>query len=316
MGTLYKDLSAKDKEYITNAYSSDKSKASIQEDLANHFNVTSRTIRSWANNLNLNLRLENIDNGSKVLVYDIETSRVPAMVFWTGKTYITHSQLKDEPKIISISYKWLGDDEVKAVKWDKDHCDEGLLREFLPIYNSAVMVVGYNNDTFDNRWINTRAAKHRLDVNLHLKSFDLYKQAKKTFRLPSYSMEYLANYFGITPKRKHEGIDMWDKIQFGSPEVQKKALEDMITYNVGDIITTEEIYLEMRKYFGHKTHFGVLNGEDKHTCPHCGGTNIKEYGSDYSVTSAGTVQRHMICLDDSVQFKISNSTYLKHYANY
>ena len=222
----FKELSIKDKAHISNTYELSRSGTpmlEIQQDLSNYFGVTKRTIRNWAYKLDLNLMIKNIENPFKVLVYDIETSRVPALVFWTGKTYITHQQLRDEPKIISISYKWLGEDEIHAVKWDSNHSDEDLMRKFLPIYNSASMVVGYNNDKFDNKWINTRAAKYRLDVNLNVKSFDLYKQARKTLRLPSYSMEYLANYFGITPKRKHEGISMWDKIQFGTKEEQRKA---------------------------------------------------------------------------------------------
>lgn len=315
MAISFKDLTPRDKEYITTSYETHKSDvpmSDIQTELSEHFGVTKRTIRNWANKLDLNLMVQNVRDPFKVLIYDIETSRVPAMVFWTGKTYITHRQLKDEPKIISISWKWLGEDKVNHVTWDDKHSDESLMREFLPIYNSASMVVGYNNDKFDNKWINTRAAKHRLEVNLYLKSFDLYKQARKVLRLPSYSMEYLANYFGITPKLKHEGIDMWDKIQFGTKEVQKKALQDMVDYNVGDIVTTEEIYLEMRKYFGHKTHLGVDSGNTRGTCPNCGGDNIEEYNGQYSVTPAGTIQRHMICIDDRVQFKMSNSNYLKY----
>lgn len=314
MAISFKDLTPKDKEHITNTYESNKlgnSMLLIQEDLAQCFGVTRRTIRNWANKLDLNMMSKNIEDPFKVLVYDIETSRVPAMVFWTGKTYISHHQLKDEPKIISISYKWLGEDEIHALTWDKDHSDETLLRKFLPIYNSASMVVGYNNDKFDNKWVNTRAAKHRLEVNLHVKSFDLYKQARKVLRLPSYSMEYLANYYGLTPKLKHEGISMWDKIQFGTPEIQEEALKNMVDYNVGDILTTEEIYIEMRKYFGHKTHLGVILGNDRASCPTCGGTNVEEFNGQYSVTPAGTIQRHMICIDDRTQYKLSNTNYLK-----
>jgi len=315
MAISFKDLSVKDKEHITFLYSTHKSgnpMSVIQKHLAEEFGVSKRSIRNWANELDLNTMAKNIGDPFKVLVYDIETCRVPAMVFWTGKTYINHKQLTEEPKIISISWKWLGDDKVNAVTWDTKHNDEALMRKFLKVYNSATMVVGYNNDSFDNKWINTRAAKHRLEVNLHVKSFDLYKQAKKNFRLPSYSMEYLANYYGLTPKLKHEGVAMWDKIQFGTPEVQKETLQDMVDYNVGDILTTEEIYVEMRKYFGHKTHLGVILGDNRATCPHCGGDNVEEYNGQYSVTPAGTIQRHMICRDDRVQYKISNANYLKY----
>lgn len=318
MAISYKELTSEDKQHISDLYDlakrkKDVSMEEIQIQIAEEYGVTTRTVRNWARLLELNCNVENIENPFKVLVYDIETCRVPAKVFWTGKTYITHKQLRGEPKIVSISYKWLGEDEIHDLTWDENHSDEALMRKFIQIYNSANMVVGYNNDKFDNKWINTRAAKYRLDVNLHVKSFDLYRQAKNLFRLPSYSMEYLADYFGITPKRKHEGITMWDKIEDGTPEEQEQALRDMVEYNIGDIITTEEIYLEMRKYMGHKTHVGVLLGKGRHTCPHCGGDNVEEFNGEYSVTPAGTIQRHMICLDDKVQYKISNTVYLKNF---
>tara|TARA_R110000850_G_scaffold72024_11_gene158724 strand:- start:25755 stop:26714 length:960 start_codon:yes stop_codon:yes gene_type:complete len=314
MGISFKDLTVSDKAHITDMYDSHRLGApmlEIQTKLAEEYNVSKRCIRNWANRLDLNRQIENLDNPFKVLVYDIETCQVPAMVFWTGKTYINHKQLKEEPKIISISYKWLGTDEVHSVEWDSDHCDEQLMRDFLPIYNQSNMVVGYNNDNFDNKWINARAVKHRLDVNLHVKSFDVYKQAKRIIKIPSYSMAYLCKYFGVTLKQSHEGIKMWEMIQSGTVEQQREYLDKMLAYNVGDIISTEELYLGMRKYFGHKTHLGVILGEGKDTCPNCGGSNIEEYNGNLLVTAAGTIQRHMICLDDKVQFKMSNSTFLK-----
>ena len=315
METSYKDLTTQDKNEIIELYEEGKrgtrKMSDIQKELAKKHGVTRRSIRNWAKRLSLNVIINNIDDPFKVLVYDIETSRAPAMVFQTGKAYINHTQLRDEFKIISISYKWLGQNEVFDLEWDENHSDEDLMRRFLPIYNQADMVIGYNNDKYDNKWINTRAAKYRLEVNTLVKSFDLYKQVKKLMYLPSYSMKYVAKYFGVKQKLSHEGIVMWDMIQFGTKEQQREYLDKMIEYNIGDIITTEEIYLALRKYMGHKVHIGVLLGEDKYSCPHCGGKNIEEFNGNFSITAAGTIQRHMVCRDDRVQFKIANTTFLK-----
>jgi DNA polymerase elongation subunit (family B) len=315
METSFKKLTLKDKDHIIDRYGDHDlgkdSMENIQLELAELYGVTTRTIRNWANNLGLNILIKDIENPFKVLVYDIETSRAPAMVFSTGKTYITHKQLREEFKIISISYKWLGQDEVFSLTWDKNHSDEKMVKDFLVIYNQADMLIGFNNDKFDNRWINARAAKYGLEVNTQVKSFDLYKQAKKLYYLPSYSMAYISKYFGVTQKQNHEGVIMWDKIQFGTPAEQVEYLGKMVDYNVGDIITTEEIYLDQRKYMGHKVHMGVILGKDKYSCPNCGGENIKEYNGNFTVTPAGTIQRHMICNEDRVQFKMSNTTFLK-----
>lgn len=315
METSYRNLTLEDKNHITNTYlereDKGRSMIDIQKELANKYGVTKRSIRNWAKKLGLNVMINNINDPLKILVYDIETSRAPAMVFQTGKTYINHTQLIDEFKIISISYKWLGQDEVFSLEWNSKHSDESLMRRFLPIYNQADMVIGYNNDKYDNRWINTRAAKYGLEVNTFVKSFDLYKQVKRLMYLPSYSMKYVAQYFGVKQKLSHEGIIMWDMIQRGTKEQQREYLDKMIEYNVGDIITTEEIYLNLRKYMGHKVHIGVLLGEEKYTCPNCGSKDVEEFNGNFSVTPAGTIQRHMICNNDQVQFKISNTTFLK-----
>ena len=318
MEVSFRDLTEEDKEYLSSMYLKNKEYKEdgtplmlmdeIQKEVALKYNVTTRTVRNWAKSLGLNVMLKNVNTSFKVMIYDIETSRVPAMVFWTGKTYVSHGQLKEDPKIISIAWKWLGEDEVKTLVWSKSHCDKKLVKDFLLEYNKANMVIGQNNDKFDNRWVNARAAKHGLHINTMIKSFDIMKQAKRLFRLPSYSMAYMAKYFGVTNKQSHEGIHMWDMIQDGTKEEQAEYLQKMVDYNVGDIITTEELYLRLRKYMGHKVHKGVFTGKPKWTCPNCGGSNVGIHSTQ--VTPAGTIQRIMICKDDGVQYKVSNKTYM------
>ena len=89
------------------------------------------------------------------------------------------SKIKKEPKIISISWKWVGDDKIHSLTWDEEQCDFKMVQSFLKEYNSASMVVGQNNNNFDNKWINTRAAKHSLEVNRFIKSLDIYKMSKR-----------------------------------------------------------------------------------------------------------------------------------------
>ena len=98
-------------------------------------------------------------------------------------------------------------------------------------------------------------------------------------------------------------------IEDGTKEEQAEYLRKMIDYNVGDIITTEEIYLKNRKYYGHKTHFGVLNGEEKYTCPNCGSSQIELYKT--SITPAGTIQRIMKC-NCEVKYKLNNKQYMNY----
>jgi hypothetical protein len=77
----YKDLSSFDVKTIKEHYSSGELMSNVQKSLSLHFGVTERTIRNWARNLGL-VSSENNPN-YKILVYDIETSRTTAKVWWT-----------------------------------------------------------------------------------------------------------------------------------------------------------------------------------------------------------------------------------------
>ena len=303
----YSDLSKEDKAVIVAAYNRESSQANTQSNLASMFGVTTRTIRNWANNLGLTGA--ELSSDFRIMVYDIETSRVTAKVWWTGKQYVGHKQLLEEPKVISISWKWLGEDKIHALTWDKDHCDKKMLTKFMKQYNSADMVIGQNNDRFDNRWINARAMKHNIHFNTFVKSFDIMKQTKRLFRLPSYSMDYITKFLNVENKQTHEGIKMWDMIQDGNKKQQKEYLKKMVAYNVGDIVSTEAMYVKLRKYMNHKVHFGVLNGKPKYSSPSDGTLDVKLLR--VSATPAGTLQYIMQSNTDQTQYKTSHSAYLQ-----
>jgi len=257
------------------------------------------------------IRLENkyINKKPRVLIYDIETARVEARLWWAGKQYVNGNQITSDPSIITIAWKWVGENKVNYLKWDKNKIDKKLVTKFLKIYNKADMVIGYNNDRFDNKWINTRALKYGLEVNTFVKSFDIMKQSKRLFRLPSYSMNYLAKFLGVQTKLQHTGLAMWDAIQYGKKKEAKKAMKLMVKYNIQDIIVTEQVYLKVRKYMKSPIHLGVVAGESKTSCPVCGGTHSKLHHT--TVTAAGTIQHIMKCKNDGVKYKISNTEYLK-----
>ena len=303
----FKELLESDIDLIKQVYSKIDDREECYRIISKKFDVTKRTVRTWAKRLGVGGVEYKNTNINKILVYDIETSRGVFKAFWTGKQYLGYKAMIKEPSIISISWKRLGNDKIHHLTWDKDHSDKQMVKDFLVHYNKADMLIGQNNDNFDNRWVQARAMKYGFDFNTFLRSFDIMKQNKKLFRVVSYSMDYTAKFLNVTFKQSHEGIKMWDMIEDGTPSQQKEYLKKMVDYNVGDIITTEEIYLKNRKYYGHKTHFGVLNGEETYTCPNCGSSQVELYKT--TVTPAGTIQRIMKCKCD-VKYKLTNKKYM------
>jgi predicted RecB family nuclease len=51
-------------------------------------------------------------------------------------------------------------------------------------------------------------------------------------------MAYITKFLGVETKLHHEGIVMWDKIQFGTKEEQVEYLQKMVDYNRQDIVAT------------------------------------------------------------------------------
>ena len=248
----------------------------------------------------------------KILTYDIETSLVEAQLWGSGKQYVGHDAITTETQIITVAWKWLGEEKVNALEWDMNaKSDQSLVKKFLKVYNKADMVIGWNNNTFDNKIVNSRAMKYNLNVNVHVKSFDIMRKVKQVFRLPSYSMAYVSRYLGLSGKLDYSGgIRMWKDIQWGPMVDALNAMKTMVAYNVQDVALTEEIYFRLRKYLGHVINVGAMQGSTHPiTCPHCGSHKVKLHHS--STTPASTIQRIMVCKKDGVMFKTSNIKYLK-----
>ena len=134
VGRPPKRLNKKQKQRLVDLYSSSLPKKEVQEILAKEFNCSIRQIRRFARDFGLNVMHKNIVE-DKIMVYDIETSRIESKVWQTGKQYINYKQLRGETTIVSISWKWIGEDKVHHLTWDKNHCDEEMVTKFVKEYN-------------------------------------------------------------------------------------------------------------------------------------------------------------------------------------
>ena len=70
-----------------------KKEETYEIELSNYFNVSRRQVRTYAQQMGLTFSQKDVVD-SKVMVYDIETSRVTAKLWSTGKQYVKHQFTK------------------------------------------------------------------------------------------------------------------------------------------------------------------------------------------------------------------------------
>ena len=244
----------------------------------------------------------------KRLFYDIETSYNIVKAWRIGfNINLNMDDIIQERAIITIAYKWEGEEDVTVLSWNKG-CDKEIIEDFVKVMAEADELVGHNVDRYDTKFIMARALKHNIPVLPKYQSTDTLKLAKKHFMLNSNKLDYIAQYLGIGHKTKHRGMEMWDDIILRN---DPQALEEMIEYNVQDVFLTEQVYHKLMEYSLPKINHASKQTGDKHTCPQCG-SNHAELHKTY-ISSSGTKTRLMNCLNCSTNFTINNTNYTKFY---
>ncbi len=204
-----------------------------------------------------------IKNKPKILVFDEETS--PMRGYFFGSIWETNivGDIEYET-IVCISY-W--DSETNKVKniaqwdfpgWKKGKWDDKkLLQHFRKIVvdGDYDIIAGQNSDQFDIKLLNSRLIFHDLEPIPEYKTLDTKKIAKSKLKLPSYSLDFMAKYFGLGGKYHHSGLDMW----FKSRDGDKKAQREMSKYCDVDVIRTKDVLYKLLPFMKQFNDFTKIN---------------------------------------------------------
>jgi uncharacterized protein YprB with RNaseH-like and TPR domain/predicted RNA-binding Zn-ribbon protein involved in translation (DUF1610 family) len=226
----------------------------------------------------------------KRLYFDIETSPNIGF-FWTAgfKLNISTESIIKERAIICICYKWEEDKVTHSLNWDSKQNDKKMLQEFIKVANEADELVGHNGDKFDLAWVRTRCLFHRIDMFPTYITIDTLKVARSKFKFNSNKLNYIAKYLGIGQKI-HTDYDLWKDIVLNK---DKDAMDKMIKYCKMDVILLEKVHKELSLHIPAKTHYGVIFGAYKGSCPECGSDDIVR--NNKRVTASGVVKVQMRC---------------------
>jgi DNA polymerase elongation subunit (family B) len=244
----------------------------------------------------------------KRLFIDIETSMCFGWFWRTGKQYISDNQIfpGKETKVISVHWSW-NDGPVQNMHWGLNkQCDKKIIKKIIELFKDSDEIIGHNFSSFDLKWIRSRAIKHDLEMHPYHKVIDTYQIMKKIANLHRYTLKYCCQYFGLPAKEDPGGYETWLKIQI---DKDKEALDHLLFYGDGDIISTKALYYKLQPHIEVSTHFAVKAGFDKYDCPECGSTHVGH--NKMYVTKAGTIQHYMKCYNKLCRktFKVSNKTY-------
>jgi hypothetical protein len=224
----------------------------------------------------------------RILIYDIETSLQLAAVFQLGgNDWIQPDNLITERHMISACWQWLGEDKVHSVsllddmdRYKKDpHDDYHVVKTLLDIMSQADCIVAHYGDSFDNKYVKTRALYHGLDPLPPIATIDTKKVAKQQFYLNSNSLDYIGNYLKVGRKIKTPG-GLWLTILRGGKEAIK-AIKTMVDYNKGDVILLKDVFLKFLPYIPNHINRELFGNVG---CPRCGSTKIQSRGTYYAQT--------------------------------
>lgn len=205
---------------------------------------------------------------TRVLLLDIETLPAEGYMWKMWDVNFSVEQIISSTCMLGYAVKWLFMPEIysdiltpeEARKKDDKRIVNGLW-EYM---NSASVVIAHNGRAFDTQYANARFIVHNLPPPAPYKIIDtLY--IKKNTKFDMNSLEYLCKELGLRPKIDTEGFSLWKRCRHGD----KDALNDMKTYNEGDVLSLEELYVRIRPWLPSHPNLGLFVEGKNSVCPRC-----------------------------------------------
>lgn len=216
----------------------------------------------------------------KILYLDIETSPNLADVWGLWGQDIPLCRLRETGHIMGFGYMW---DGQKRAKWvgEDTHEYDAMLEVANELYHEADIVVTYNGDKFDNKWLNAEWVVHGFTPPSPYKSVDLYQVVKKNFKFPSNKLEYVANRLLGDSKIKHAGYQMWKDCLDPDvdPRAKKKAWSDMAKYCRKDVELMPPLHDKLKPWLPTSLNVAIFDNAEHLACEKCGSYNLQRRGT-------------------------------------
>lgn len=220
----------------------------------------------------------------KVLFFDIETA--PNLAYVWGKYEQDVIAFKSEWHLLSVAYKWMGENEVHCITIEGKKDDRRLAKKLRELFDKADVVIAHNGDAFDIKKARARFAYHNLQPPSQFATVDTYKVAKRYFNFNSNKLNDLGQYFRLGEKVKHTGFDLW----LGCMRNDRASWKLMQKYNKQDVILLEKVYQKLLPWMERHPNMALL--QDRQGCPKCGSATVVKDGVR---ANSSTMQQQWYC---------------------
>jgi len=217
----------------------------------------------------------------RILVLDIETAPLRALVWGMWKQVVTPAQIESDWFMLTWSAKWLYDDRVYSDKLTPyeavNEDDSRITQSIWYLVNNADIVIAHNGRKFDMRRLNTRFLMHRIPPPLPYQMIDTLEKIKQVCDMSTYKLDEINKALGIGRKLE-TNIDLWRGCIMGD----RNSLERMEIYNREDVVILEDHYLITRPYMKSHPNLGLYTEFQGSECPTCNGKDLTFAGYYYS----------------------------------
>lgn len=117
-------------------------------------------------------------------------------------------------------------------------------------------------------------------------TIDTLKVARSKFRFNSNRLDYIAKFLGIGHKIKTD-FNLWKDVFLNK---DKKALDYMVKYCKMDVSLLEQVHKKLSVHIAPKTHYGVIFGQDRGSCPECGSDELTIHKRKTTATGLKKIQ--------------------------
>jgi predicted RNA-binding Zn-ribbon protein involved in translation (DUF1610 family) len=229
----------------------------------------------------------------KILFIDIESAPKVAYIWNFWKENIQPDRVVNDGFLMTVASKWAGSEETVCASGEDDiGNDKHIVQHMAFLLDNADIVVAHNAKKFDIPLFNARCVINGIKPPSPYRIIDTLEIARKKFKFDSNSLENLARVLGCKPKGKHKkfpGFLLWKECLAGNME----AWEEMVRYNIDDVVTLEQVYLKLRPWMDNHPNVAHLAGTEM-ACPKCGSKHLQRRGKHK--TNVATYQRYQ-CVD-------------------